>query len=38
MDSDNDTIFDCLTAKRKDFDADAKTTTYVWSLNHGQGK
>ncbi|XP_077488478.1 uncharacterized protein LOC144099208 [Amblyomma americanum] len=37
-DVDNDTIFECLTAKRKDFDPVAKTVTYVWSLNDGDGK
>ncbi|XP_037578997.1 uncharacterized protein LOC119461703 [Dermacentor silvarum] len=37
-DSDNDTIFECLTTKRKDFDPEAKTVTYVWSLSDGPGK
>ncbi|XP_077488708.1 uncharacterized protein LOC144099353 isoform X2 [Amblyomma americanum] len=36
-DIDNDNILDCLTAKRKDFDPEAKTVTYVWSLNGGEG-
>uniref|UniRef100_A0A023GD09 Putative lipocalin-2 1 n=1 Tax=Amblyomma triste TaxID=251400 RepID=A0A023GD09_AMBTT len=36
-DIDNDEILDCLTAKRKDFDPEAKTVTYVWSLNGGEG-
>ncbi|KAK8782415.1 hypothetical protein V5799_016241 [Amblyomma americanum] len=37
MDIDNDTILDCLTAKRKDYDPEAKTVTYIWSLNSGEG-
>ncbi|XP_054922919.1 uncharacterized protein [Dermacentor andersoni] len=37
-DVDNDTIFECLTAKRKDFNPEAKTVTYVWSLNDSPGK
>ncbi|KAK8782416.1 hypothetical protein V5799_016242 [Amblyomma americanum] len=36
-DIDNDDILDCLSAKRKDFDPEAKTVTYVWSLNGGEG-
>ncbi|XP_037520672.1 uncharacterized protein LOC119397314 [Rhipicephalus sanguineus] len=37
-DINNDTIFECLSARRKDFDPEAKTVTYVWSLNDGPGK
>ncbi|XP_077533109.1 uncharacterized protein LOC144145395 [Haemaphysalis longicornis] len=34
-DSNNDTIFECLTAIRTEYDYEAKTVTYVWSLNDG---
>lgn len=37
-DADNDTIFECLTATRKDFDPEAKTVTYVWSISDSPGK
>ncbi|XP_037280330.2 uncharacterized protein LOC119173637 [Rhipicephalus microplus] len=37
-DTNNDTIFECLSATRKDFDPVAKTVTYVWSLSDGPGK
>ncbi|KAL3219443.1 hypothetical protein MRX96_030396 [Rhipicephalus microplus] len=37
-DADNDVIFQCITATRKDFDPEAKTVTYVWSLSDGPGK
>ncbi|XP_050028183.3 uncharacterized protein [Dermacentor andersoni] len=37
-DADNDTIFECMTTMRKDFDPEAKTVTYVWSINNGPGK
>lgn len=37
-DNDNDTIFECLTARRRDFDPEAKTVTYDWSLNTGPGQ
>ncbi|KAL1483913.1 hypothetical protein MTO96_050159 [Rhipicephalus appendiculatus] len=30
-DSDNDTIFDCLIAKRTEIDYEAKKATYVWT-------
>uniref|UniRef100_A0A023GAF4 Putative lipocalin-5 1 n=1 Tax=Amblyomma triste TaxID=251400 RepID=A0A023GAF4_AMBTT len=36
-DIDNDNIMDCLSAKRKDFDPEAKTVTYIWSLNGDDG-
>ncbi|XP_077538657.1 uncharacterized protein LOC144151477 [Haemaphysalis longicornis] len=34
-DNDNDTIFECLSATRRDFDPEAKTVTYDWSLSNG---
>ncbi|XP_077538608.1 uncharacterized protein LOC144151431 [Haemaphysalis longicornis] len=37
-DNDNDTIFECLTARRHNFDPVAKTVTYDWSLNTGPGQ
>ncbi|KAH7938538.1 hypothetical protein HPB49_024983 [Dermacentor silvarum] len=37
-DADNDTIFECLTTMRKDFDPESKTVTYVWSISDGPGK
>ncbi|XP_077538658.1 uncharacterized protein LOC144151478 [Haemaphysalis longicornis] len=37
-DNDNDTIFECLTARRRDFDPEAKTVTYDWSLSTGPGQ
>uniref|UniRef100_G3MRU9 Lipocalin/cytosolic fatty-acid binding domain-containing protein n=1 Tax=Amblyomma maculatum TaxID=34609 RepID=G3MRU9_AMBMU len=33
FDSDNDTIFECLTAKRTSFDKEDKKVQYVWHLN-----
>ncbi|XP_077540145.1 uncharacterized protein LOC144152652 [Haemaphysalis longicornis] len=38
FDSNNDTIFECLTAYRKHFDPVAKEVTYLWSLNQGPGQ
>ncbi|XP_077535285.1 uncharacterized protein LOC144147100 [Haemaphysalis longicornis] len=37
-DANNDTIFECLTVLRSQFDPVAKTATYVWSLNQGPGE
>ncbi|XP_077533141.1 uncharacterized protein LOC144145411 isoform X2 [Haemaphysalis longicornis] len=34
-DSNNDTIFECLAAKRTEFDYEAKTATYVWFVGDG---
>ncbi|XP_077539485.1 uncharacterized protein LOC144152146 isoform X2 [Haemaphysalis longicornis] len=37
-DNDNDTIFECLNAKRRDFDLEGRTVTYDWSLSTGPGQ
>ncbi|XP_077486592.1 uncharacterized protein LOC144097854 [Amblyomma americanum] len=31
-DSDNDTNFECLSARRQDFDPESHTVTYVWTF------
>uniref|UniRef100_G3MQN9 Lipocalin/cytosolic fatty-acid binding domain-containing protein n=1 Tax=Amblyomma maculatum TaxID=34609 RepID=G3MQN9_AMBMU len=38
MDIDNDTILDCLSARRAEMDPEAQTATYVWSLAGSEGK
>ncbi|XP_077539459.1 uncharacterized protein LOC144152121 isoform X2 [Haemaphysalis longicornis] len=37
-DTDNDSILECLSAHRQDFNSEAKTVTYVWSLVGENGK
>ncbi|XP_077540112.1 uncharacterized protein LOC144152640 [Haemaphysalis longicornis] len=32
MDTNNDSVFECLSARRKDYDPDAQTVTYIWSI------
>ncbi|XP_077533440.1 uncharacterized protein LOC144145642 [Haemaphysalis longicornis] len=34
-DIDNDQRLECLTVMRKDLDPEAKTVTYIWSINQG---
>lgn len=36
-DTDNDSILECLSAHRQDFNSEAKTVTYVWSLGGENG-
>uniref|UniRef100_A0A023G965 Putative lipocalin-5 1 n=1 Tax=Amblyomma triste TaxID=251400 RepID=A0A023G965_AMBTT len=38
MDIDNDSILDCLTARRTEMDPENKTATYMWSLQGSDGK
>ncbi|KAL1481336.1 hypothetical protein MTO96_034545, partial [Rhipicephalus appendiculatus] len=38
METEGDKKFECLTALRKDFDPEAKTATYIWSLDSGEGQ
>ncbi|XP_077551354.1 uncharacterized protein LOC144165115 [Haemaphysalis longicornis] len=37
-DIDNDQRLECLTVMRKDLDPEAKTVTYIWSINQGPGQ
>ncbi|KAL3191461.1 hypothetical protein MRX96_059837 [Rhipicephalus microplus] len=37
MDSDNDTIFECLISNRTDIDYEAKKATFVWTIGGTKG-
>nr|XP_050028089.1 uncharacterized protein LOC126523531 [Dermacentor andersoni] len=38
LDIDNDTILECLSARRAEMDPETRTATYVWSLTGDDGK